>query len=72
LWSIIRSSVTLGGRIACDLFGDRDTWADRPEMTFFTRAEAHRLFDGFEIEQFDEIEQDGEAFSGPKHGTCSA
>jgi hypothetical protein len=41
-------------------------------MKFFTHAEAHRLFDGFEIEQFDEIEQDGETFSGPKHGTCSA
>lgn len=68
LWSVITSCITSGGRIACDLFGDRDTWvADHPEWTFFTLAEAKRLFDGFELEQFDEIERDGEAFSGPKH-----
>jgi SAM-dependent methyltransferase len=68
LWSIITTSVNSGGRIACDLFGDRDSWAGgRSHMTFFTRAQAERLFDGLEIEQFDEIDEDGQAFSGPKH-----
>jgi trans-aconitate methyltransferase len=67
LWSVITSSVVQEGRIACDLFGERDTWADRSDMTFFTRAVAERLLDGFAIEQFDEMDEDGEAFSGPKH-----
>jgi hypothetical protein len=67
LWKVVTSSITPGGRIACDLFGDQDTWAERPHMTFFTRGQAERLFDRFEIERFDEMNQDGEAFSGPKH-----
>jgi Tellurite resistance protein TehB len=67
LWSVVTSCITRGGRIACDLFGEHDTWAVRPHMTFFTRAEAEQLFEGFEIEHFDEVNEDGEAFSGPKH-----
>jgi SAM-dependent methyltransferase len=67
LWSTIRSAVVHGGRIACDLFGERDSWADRPTMTFFTRPDAERLFEGLEIEEFDEMDEDGEAVSGPKH-----
>jgi SAM-dependent methyltransferase len=67
LWKVITSSLAPGGRIACDLFGERDSWADRPTMTFFTRPEAERLFERLQIEEFGEMDEDGEAVSGPKH-----
>jgi hypothetical protein len=68
LWGIITSSLKRGGRIACHLLGDRDTYAtERPDTTFFTSSQVELLFEGFKIEQINEIEEDGEAFSGPKH-----
>jgi hypothetical protein len=37
-------------------------------MTFHTREEAERLFAGFELERFDELDEDGETALGtPKH-----
>lgn len=57
------------GSIFCAiLFGDRDTWATNPEMTFHTRVQAEARLAGLEILKFDEIEEDGETSVGvPKH-----
>ena len=67
LWERIRSALTPGGRIVGELFGDRDSWASDPDMTFHDASAARARFDGLELESFVEEEEDGEAFSGPKH-----
>ena len=36
-------------------------------MTFHTRAEVHTLLEPFEIKVLREVEEDGQALSGPKH-----
>jgi SAM-dependent methyltransferase len=67
LWRRIRSALTPGGRFVGELFGDRDSWASDPDMTFHDASAARARFDGLELESFDEEEEDGEAFDGPKH-----
>ena len=49
LWARIRASLHPGGRFAGELFGDRDTWASDPEMTFHDVDAARALFDGLEL-----------------------
>lgn len=67
VWARIQAAVRPGGRFAGELLGERDTWAAMPERTAMTRAEAEALFDGWDVERFEEEENDGEACSGPKH-----
>jgi SAM-dependent methyltransferase len=67
LWARIRASLRPGGCFAGELFGDRDTWASDPAMTFQDEDAARSLFDGLEVESFVEEEEDGESFDGPKH-----
>ena len=67
LWSRVHGALQPGGRFVGQLFGDRDTWAADPEMTFFDIDAARALFDGLTVESFEEEDADGEAFSGPKH-----
>lgn len=67
VWERLRSSLRPGGRFAGELFGDRDSWASDPEMTFHDAAAARTLFEGWGVESFEEEEEDGEAFDGPKH-----
>ena len=56
-----------GGRLAGQLFGNRDSWAVEPEMTFQTRAEALALLAPLAVELFREREEDGHSLNGPKH-----
>jgi|SRR5919108_1116877 SAM-dependent methyltransferase len=68
LWERIRAALRDGGRFVGNLFGDRDTWAStEPAMTFFDVASARGLFDGLELEVFEEEEEDGDAWGRPKH-----
>ncbi len=68
VWARIRNSLVPGGRFSGQLFGDRDQWATDRDMTFLTRAQAEALFDGFELERFEEVEADGQTAVGePKH-----
>lgn len=36
-------------------------------MTFHTEEQVRRMFEGFEVEYFYEMDEDGKAVSGPKH-----
>jgi hypothetical protein len=56
-----------GAVFAGQRFGNRDTWADDPDMTFHARHQAEVLLDGLDVLRLEETEQDGHAFSGPKH-----
>jgi SAM-dependent methyltransferase len=67
MWARIRQALAPGGVFAGQLFGIHDSWADDPGMTFQSRREAEELLYGLRILRLDETEQDGHAFSGPKH-----
>ena len=64
----IRDALPSGGRFAGQWYGPRDSWVDRPGITFVTRDEAATLLDGFEVEMFEEEETDSVTPRGnPKH-----
>jgi trans-aconitate methyltransferase len=67
LWDKIVANIVPGGRFAGQLFGVNDTWADNPKMTFFTEEGARTLFTGFEVEHFEEEDEDGQSSVGAKH-----
>jgi SAM-dependent methyltransferase len=68
VWERIERSLQAGGRFSGHLFGDRDDWSNEDDMTFHTRAEAEALLSRFEVELFDEVEEDGATAVGdPKH-----
>ncbi|ARU50233.1 hypothetical protein CBR64_00600 [Cellulosimicrobium cellulans] len=66
-WRQVRAALAPGGWLAVDLFGDRDSWAGVPDETFLTRTEVDDHLAGLDVVVLDEVEEDGEAFSGPKH-----
>ncbi len=67
LWGAVRAAVEPGGVLAVDLFGVRDAWADEADLTFVTRERALDLLAGLAIRSVHEIEEEGQAFAGPKH-----
>ena len=63
LWGDLRAAIRPDGRFAGELFGDRDTWAaTERDMTFLDVAAARELFDGMELESFEEEESDDEGW----------
>lgn len=58
LWTIIAFALEPGGRLACQLFGDRDTWASLPDRSHFTREQVEQLLAEYHIEFFQEDESD--------------
>jgi tellurite methyltransferase len=68
LWTRIREELPVGGRFSGQWYGPRDSWADRPGITFLERNQAMALLDGLEIEMFEEEEVDSVTPRGnPKH-----
>ena len=67
VWQRVRRAIRPQGRFAGELLGNRDTWAPEDDISAFTIGQARALFDGLELERFEEEENDGEACSGPKH-----
>jgi tellurite methyltransferase len=68
VWRNLVRSIKPGGRFAGHFFGNRDTWAANPDMTCLTRHHVESLFSEFEIEYFDESENDHPtALGDPKH-----
>ncbi|MDA0709647.1 MAG: class I SAM-dependent methyltransferase [bacterium] len=68
LWSGIVAAIRPGGRFAGQFFGNRDSWASRPDRTHHAKDEVLRLLAGFEIEMMDEEESDDEPDErNPKH-----
>ena len=66
-WDKIVAVIKPGGRFAGQFFGVKDSWADNSDMTFHTEDQVRLLFDEFEIESFQEHDEDGSSSSGPKH-----
>ena len=67
LWQKITRTIKPGGRFAGQFFGVRDSWADEADMTFHTEAQVRALLEDFDIESFQEMDEDGQSASGPKH-----
>jgi tellurite methyltransferase len=68
LWERIVSSLGRGGRFSGQLFGERDGWAEEPALSFQRRVEVEEMLQAFQLERFDEIEEDGKTAIGePKH-----
>lgn len=64
----MKHSLKEGGVFVGTLFGDKDSWKIRNDMTCPTRDEFLALFQGMEILKFDEEERDGPTAAGtPKH-----
>lgn len=68
LWQRIKDSLHPGGRVSCQLYGDRDGWAGDPTITFLTRSDLDALLADLTIEHFREEEDDSTTPRGtPKH-----
>jgi SAM-dependent methyltransferase len=66
-WPRVRAAIRPGGWLVFNVFGVRDSWAGTPSMTFLDQPQAEALVAGLEIVAFDEEDQDGNSFLGPKH-----
>lgn len=66
-WARITGALRPGGWLAVDLFGERDDWAQRPDITTHTRGELDALLAGLQVHRLTEEEHDGRSFLGPKH-----
>ncbi|MBB42816.1 MAG: SAM-dependent methyltransferase [Rhodospirillaceae bacterium] len=64
LWENILSSLITGGRIACQLYGERDSWFGNPRMTFFSHSEIMALLKSLNVELFREEEEDSKTPRG--------
>lgn len=63
-WRTLTNAIEPGGRFAGQLFGDRDSWASIPDRSHQSREEALALFEGFELEHFEEEERDKQDYQG--------
>ena len=64
MWANIVAAIPTGGRFAGHFFGEKDSWAGRPEITHHTQAQVQALFSAFEIEYSDEMDKMGQTVSG--------
>ena len=64
VWARIVASLRPGGRFCGQLFGDRDGWNSEDELTFLSRASLDEFLDGLEVEQLEEVEEDGSTATG--------
>jgi hypothetical protein len=66
-WAGIRAAIPTGGRLAAMLFGDRDQAAIEPDMTCPSPEVIRDHLHGFDIEHWDEREEDGQTALGEPH-----
>ncbi len=68
VWRKVVAALRPGGRFSGQLYGERDSWADRRGITSLPRSEAERLLEGLDVELFDEEEEDSLTLRAePKH-----
>ena len=58
-WGKIVEAIRVGGRFAGHIFGEQDGWSNFiDDITLKTKSETIALFEGFDIEYFDELCED--------------
>ncbi len=63
-WRRIAAALPPGGRFAGHFFGPRDGWAGDPGIIYLPEADLRALLAAFDIERFDEEEDDAETPRG--------
>lgn len=65
----LQDAVRPGGVMAATFFGPHDEWnTPGTEITFLTRREVEALFEGWNVKELDEVDEDGStATGGSKH-----
>jgi SAM-dependent methyltransferase len=66
-WERISAALPAGGRVSAMLFGDRDGSADDPAMTCPTVDEIRAHLSAFELEHWQETEEDRDTALGEPH-----
>jgi tellurite methyltransferase len=66
-WARAVGAVAPEGRFAGHFLGTSDSWAGLPEISAHTEDAVRELFRGWRMEHFHEVDEDGQALSGPKH-----
>ena len=64
LWNKIVNSISKDGYFVGNFFGINDSWANGPNMVFFTKEEVIKLFSSFEIINFKEVAKNGKTALG--------
>lgn len=64
VWTRITAALRPGGVFCGQLFGDRDEWADRADMTVHPRAAVDALVDALAVVQLEEVEGEMETATG--------
>ena len=64
LWKKIVDSISKDGYFVGNFFGINDSWANGPNMVFFTKEEVIKLFSSFEIINFKEVAKNGKTALG--------
>lgn len=67
LWGVILEALNPGGWLACELFGDRDTQAEDPDVATMTREQVDALLLPLDVVSLETVERDGISFTGPQH-----
>ncbi len=67
LWEVLLDALNSGGWLACELFGDRDSEAQDPDVATLTRQQIDRLLEPLDVVSFETLEQDSTSFTGPHH-----
>ena len=60
VWKHIFNSLVVGGRFCGHLFGDRDSWRDKPFLYCQTRSQVEILLQPYQIELLEEEEHSGQ------------
>ena len=66
-WGRIRDALGPGGRVSAMVFGDRDGFADDPDMTCPSPDQIRGFLDGLSIEHWVDEEEDKETALGEPH-----
>lgn len=59
MWETIKSNILKDGYFAGNFFGVNDTWNNtRPQITFLSKEDVLKMFEDFEILEFNELDED--------------
>ena len=68
VWQKIVDALRSGGRFSGQLYGDRDSWAGRPDLTHLSKDEVLAYLEALDVEYLEEEEDDSLTPRGrPKH-----
>lgn len=68
VWGRLREALRPGGVIAVDLFGEKDSWAERSDIATLPLEQIDEMFSGLEILERHVRDEDGRSFAeGKKH-----